>query len=150
MRPLYLKSGKCKMIQSLKNTFLAVTCHICGLSDIQSISQSVGWRRKTDMVSVYGRVTARSIISSANDEFCIFRSSNTTQAFLAYYLYHSSLQLSRFALIYRHLALKVIIMVDLCNRADHYIFALLFLSSIYLFFIPRLISAVADWMSTIL
>jgi len=45
-----------------------------------------------------------------------------------------------------------VIMVALCNRADHYIFALLFLSSIffYLLFIPRLISAAAGWMSTIL
>jgi len=43
-------------------------------------------------------------------------------------------------------------MVTLCNRADHYIFALLFLS-IYLSsssFFPRLISAAAGWMSTIL
>jgi len=39
-------------------------------------------------------------------------------------------------------------MVALCNRADHYIFALWFLSSF--FFFPRLISAVEDWMSTIL
>ena len=38
-------------------------------------------------------------------------------------------------------------MVALWNRADHYIFALWFLSS-SLF--PRLISAVADWMSAIL
>ena len=37
-------------------------------------------------------------------------------------------------------------MVALCNRADHYIFILWFLSS----FFPRLISAVGDWMSTIL
>jgi len=44
-------------------------------------------------------------------------------------------------------------MVALCNRADHYIFACdFYLLSVYLssFFIPRLISAVADWMSTIL
>jgi len=40
-------------------------------------------------------------------------------------------------------------MVALWNRADHYIFILWFLSSIFFFF-PRLISAVADWMSTIL
>ena len=46
----------------------------------------------------------------------------------------------------------IIFMVALCNRADHYIlpgdFYLLsfFLSS----FFPRLISAVGDWMSTIL
>jgi len=33
------------------------------------------------------------------------------------------------------------------NRADHYIFAMWFLS---FFFFPRLISAVGDWMSTIL
>jgi len=39
-------------------------------------------------------------------------------------------------------------MVTLWNRADHYTFALwLLLSS---FFIPRLISAAADWMSAIL
>ena len=37
------------------------------------------------------------------------------------------------------------LMVAVWNRADHYIFALLFLS-----FFPCLISAVADWMSTIL
>jgi len=42
-------------------------------------------------------------------------------------------------------------MVTLCNRADHYIFALWFLSSIlHLFLIPRVISAAADWMFTIL
>ena len=42
-----------------------------------------------------------------------------------------------------------IIMVALCNRADHYIFILWFLLSICLFF-PHLISAVAEWMSAIL
>jgi len=43
-------------------------------------------------------------------------------------------------------------MAALWNRAGHYIFALWFLSSsfFYLFFFPRLISAAADWMSTIL
>jgi len=40
-----------------------------------------------------------------------------------------------------------LLMAALCNRADHYIFALWFLSSI---FFPRLISAATDWMSTIL
>jgi len=39
-------------------------------------------------------------------------------------------------------------MVALWNRADHYIFALLFL--LLSSFFPRLISAVADWMSAIL
>ena len=39
-----------------------------------------------------------------------------------------------------------IIMVALCNRADHYIFMLFLL----LFLFPRLISAVGDWMSAIL
>jgi len=39
------------------------------------------------------------------------------------------------------------IMVALWNRADHYIFILWFL---LLSFFPRLISAVADWMSAIL
>jgi len=58
-----------------------------------------------------------------------------------------------------------LIMVALCNRADHYIFALLFMAalcnreghihfhpvvSFYLTFFPRLISAATDWMSTIL
>jgi len=37
-------------------------------------------------------------------------------------------------------------MVALWNRADHYIFILWFLLS----FFPRLISAVAEWMSAIL
>ena len=40
-----------------------------------------------------------------------------------------------------------LVMVALWNRADHYIFMLWFLSSI---FFPRLISAAAHWMSTIL
>jgi len=39
-----------------------------------------------------------------------------------------------------------LVMVALWNRAEHYIFALWFLLS----FFPRLISAVGDWMSTIL
>jgi len=44
-----------------------------------------------------------------------------------------------------------IIMVALCNRADHYIFMLWFvLFLLSFFFFPRLISAVGDWMSTIL
>ena len=43
-----------------------------------------------------------------------------------------------------------IIMVALWNRADNYIF-ILFLSFFFLLFLfPRLISAVGDWMSTIL
>ena len=45
----------------------------------------------------------------------------------------------------------VIIMVALCNRADHYIFALWFLSLFFfLLFFPRLISVLGEWMSTIL
>jgi len=45
-----------------------------------------------------------------------------------------------------------IFMAALCNRAGHYIFALWFLSSIFYLssFFPRLISAAAGWMSTIL
>jgi len=46
-----------------------------------------------------------------------------------------------------HVCLVNIIMVALCNRADHYIFALWFLLSSFL---PHLISAAVDWMSTIL
>jgi len=41
----------------------------------------------------------------------------------------------------------LVIMVAPWNKADRYIFILWFLSSI---FFPRLMSAVADWMSTIL
>jgi len=43
-----------------------------------------------------------------------------------------------------------IIMVALCNRADHYIFTLFFFLLLSFFFFPRLISAVGDWMFTIL
>ena len=42
----------------------------------------------------------------------------------------------------------VLVMTALCNRAGHYIFALWFL--LLSNFFPRLISAVADWMSAIL
>ena len=38
----------------------------------------------------------------------------------------------------------------LCNGAGHYIFALWFLSILSSSYFPRLISAVGDWMSTIL
>jgi len=42
-------------------------------------------------------------------------------------------------------------MAALWNKAGHYIFILSFLLSIFLLsFFPRLISTVADWMSTIL
>jgi len=44
----------------------------------------------------------------------------------------------------------IMAMAALCNRAGHYIFALWFPSSFFLSFFPRLISAAADWMSTIL
>jgi len=42
---------------------------------------------------------------------------------------------------------RFIIMVALCNRADHYNFALWFL---LLLFFPHPISAAVDWMSTII
>jgi len=49
-----------------------------------------------------------------------------------------------------HRMIRMII-AALWNRASHYIFALWFLSSFFfLVFFPRLISAVADWTSTIL
>jgi len=46
----------------------------------------------------------------------------------------------------------LLIMDALWNRTGHYIFALWFLSAFFLFsfFFPYQISAVADWMSTIL
>jgi len=40
------------------------------------------------------------------------------------------------------------IMVTLCNKADHYIFAVV--SFFFLSFFSRLVSAVGNWMSTIL
>jgi len=43
----------------------------------------------------------------------------------------------------------LLIMAALHSRCGHYIFALWFLLSLFLFF-PRLISAVAEWMSIIL
>jgi len=43
----------------------------------------------------------------------------------------------------------IVFMVALCNRADHYIFMLWFLSSSSSF-VPRLISSVTDWMPPIL
>ena len=47
--------------------------------------------------------------------------------------------------------LWLLVMVALLNRADHYIFMLWFvLLSSSFFFFPRLISAVGDWMFTIL
>jgi len=55
---------------------------------------------------------------------------------------HGTVYLTLYSL--RH---QLIIMAALRSRCRHYIFALWFLS---IFFIPRLISAVADWMSTIL
>jgi len=45
---------------------------------------------------------------------------------------------------------SALVMVALCNWAGHYIFALWFLSFFLLLFFPCLISAVGDWMSTIL
>ena len=52
---------------------------------------------------------------------------------------------------------ELLVMVALCNRADHYIFMLwfvlssfFFLLSFFFLFFPRLISAVGDWMFTIL
>ena len=44
---------------------------------------------------------------------------------------------------------EALVMVALWNRADHYIFALWLFLSFFLFFFPRLISAIGDWMSAI-
>jgi len=46
--------------------------------------------------------------------------------------------------------LLLLIMAALRSRCGHYIFVLWFLLSSSFFFFPRLISAVLDWMSTIL
>ena len=59
---------------------------------------------------------------------------------------HVTCHMLRFFTVY-------VFMAALRNRAGNYIFALLFLSSSFFFlsffFFPRLIYAVADWMSTI-
>ena len=47
-----------------------------------------------------------------------------------------------------HVCIVSLIMVALCNRANHYILPMV--SIFFLHFFPRLISAVGDWMSTIL
>jgi len=57
-------------------------------------------------------------------------------------------RLAQIVLEKRPLDRCLFVMVALWNRADHYIFALWFLLSF--FFFPRLISALADWMSAIL
>jgi len=44
----------------------------------------------------------------------------------------------------------LVIMAALRSRCGHYIFILWFLLSFFFLFYPRLISAVGDWMSTIL
>ena len=52
---------------------------------------------------------------------------------------------------YNTTTIMTLITAALWNRAGHYIFMLSFLSSIFFYlFSPRLISAVGDWMSTIL
>ena len=52
------------------------------------------------------------------------------------------------------LGFLLLVMVALCNRADHYIFMLWFVLLLLLLLVvvlfPRLISAVGDWMFTIL
>ena len=50
----------------------------------------------------------------------------------------------------RFLAADCFVMAALRSRCGHYIFALWFLLLLFLSFFPRLISAVADWMSAIL
>jgi len=58
---------------------------------------------------------------------------------------------SSYAVIVNYLVKKVVIMAAVHSRCGHYIFALRFLLlSASSFFFPRLISAVAEWMSTIL
>jgi len=69
---------------------------------------------------------------------------NTTVCIVSYFNYYF------IVLFYALLILFIyIIMVALCNRADHYIFILFLLLSFFFFF-PRLVSAVGDWMFTIL
>jgi len=67
----------------------------------------------------------------------------TLRPSLARHLYLAG-RLSRWA------SAHVLVMAALRNRAGHYIFALWFLYSICLSIFPHLISAAADWMSTIL
>jgi len=74
----------------------------------------------------------------------------TTHAVFHVYLGQPVPTMIFFLLWFQNLLLSsAFIMVALCNRADHYIFALCFLSFFFLFF-PRLISVAVDWMPTIL
>jgi len=64
---------------------------------------------------------------------------------------HSDRKAAPFKTTYTYKGLRIgrirsLIMAALLSRCGHYIFVLRFLS---FFFIPRLISAVADWMSAI-
>ena len=63
--------------------------------------------------------------------------------------FRKQLKAHYFTLAFNVIWLSILIMVALWNRTDHYIFVLWFLSSFFFFF-SRLISAAADWMSTVL
>jgi len=53
-------------------------------------------------------------------------------------------------MIYIVTFLRYLVMTALCNTGGHYIFVPWFLPSFLFFFFPRLIPAIAYWMSTIL
>jgi len=99
---------------------------------------SLGHSSKFQQVSHLGSVTAQHSSSGRQPNFAALNRGR--------HLYSAGRQ-SHWALAH------MLVMVALCNRADHYIFALLFLS-VYLLlllsFFPRLISASVGWMSTIL
>ena len=78
---------------------------------------------------------------------CIFVALDLVMFFVDHWSY-STVMLHPLNMLTMFSQVNHLFMVALCNRADHYIFALWFLSSSFSF--PRLISAVGDWMSTIL
>jgi len=102
--------------------------------------------------SGFGAVGGRNLPIPVGLAIGLYNSSATLQAVMG--LCKCSILLHSFhvKIIFRRVSfqqfLSLFIMVALWNRADHYIFALWFLLLLNLF--PRLISAIADWMSAIL
>jgi len=109
--------------------FAAEACKVCGVEQRAP--------------PIFGRAAITFGIGSHSSLFCYDspRSSATGIAF-------TRDRLVNFAQIFNRAHSTLLVMAALRSGCGHYIFALWFLSSS--FFIPRLISAVADWMFTIL
>jgi len=107
-----------------------------------------------EMLSARGHITQTDQLGSMHRQIC-----SMFKLFKEILFYYILVYFIYFILCFNLLLLILFyffyfIMVALCNRADHYIF-ILFLSSssssfFFFLFFPRLISAVGDWMFTIL